>query len=124
MGYDAERWRMVRNRRRVRIIKRWRSRRRGGKSEVRRNDGHKINTKKAKEIEDKKQPSERVGKDEEEDGGEVNSGNRKRSWNDLRINENQEAEWNSKWNYRKISSNRIEKRNIMEDHNNMFPSEE
>ena len=44
---------------------------------MRRNDGHKINTKKAKEIEDQKQPSERVGKDEEEeDEGEVNSGNR------------------------------------------------
>ena len=40
---------------------------------MRRNDGHKINTKKAKEIEDQKQPSERVGKDEEEeDEGEVN----------------------------------------------------
>ena len=47
---------------------------------MRRNDGHKINTKKAKEIEDQKQPSERVGKDEEEEGGgEVNSGNRERS---------------------------------------------
>ena len=46
---------------------------------MRRNDGHKINTKKAKEIENQKQPSERVGKDEEEDGWEVNSGNRKRS---------------------------------------------
>ena len=46
---------------------------------MRRNDGHKINTKKAKEIENQKQPSERIGKDEEEDGGEVNSGNRKRS---------------------------------------------
>ena len=88
---------------------------------MRRNDGHKINTKKAKEIENQKQPSERVGKDEEEDGGEVNSGNRESSWNDLRINENQEAEWNSKWNYRKISSNRIETRNIKEDHNEYVP---
>ena len=92
---------------------------------MRRNDGRKINIKKAKEIEDQKQPSERVGKyEKEEDEGEVNSGNRERSWNDRRINENQEAEWNLKWNYRKISSNRIEKRNIMEDHNDMFPSEE
>ena len=47
---------------------------------MRRNDGHKINTMKAKEIEDQKQPSERVGKDEEEeDEGEVNSGNRESS---------------------------------------------
>ena len=80
--------------------------------------GHEINTKKAKEIEDKKQPSERIAKDEEEeDGGEANSGNRESSWNDWRIKENQEAEWNSNWNYRKVSSNRIETRNIIEDHN-------
>ena len=46
---------------------------------MRRNDGRKINIKKAKEIEDQKQPSERVGKYEKEDGWEVNSGNRERS---------------------------------------------